>query len=86
MMNLLQVKLILSNLQIERGFLLAMGSGLGIIWPVFFDTRTLVPSSRKRREILVGSLKTEEIQLFKIECEIINKIFWIVTPWSDQEA
>lgn len=44
------------HLQIERGFRFANGGGLGMIIPLFLETRTFVPSSKNRREILVGSL------------------------------
>ena len=38
----------------DRGFLFANGFGFGITWPDTLLTRTLVPSSKNRRDILVG--------------------------------
>ena len=48
---------ILYQLPADRGFRSSIGSGLGIICPVFLETLTFVPSSKYLRATFVGSLK-----------------------------
>jgi len=43
-------------LPVDLGKRFLKGSGFGIIVPVFFDTRTFVPSSRNLLETFVGFL------------------------------
>ena len=53
----------------ERGFLSKRGFGFGMMVPVLFETRTLVPSSKNLRQTRVGSLRKNVIQK---ECNRIN--------------